>query len=200
MLVFGKALAEYESALAVDEVVLVRGRVDHKDAGKTCLVVQSVDAVRADRRRRSSARKRAGAALSLGPAAGARCGIDATQLAGDDHRRAQARARGFPGEAEVVLDIDTSGGRRLLRLGQGYRVADTPTLRAELGRMLGPRAGRRARPAAVAADGLNFVSAGMTCRADCVRSRVRPLALPLDRGRGVALTLCAPARRRNVDR
>src|SRR6195256_2016439 len=43
MLVFGKALAEYEAALAVDEVVLVKGRVDHKEAGKTCLVVQSVE-------------------------------------------------------------------------------------------------------------------------------------------------------------
>ena len=36
ILVFGKALAEYEGALGVDEVVLVRGRVDHKDADKTC--------------------------------------------------------------------------------------------------------------------------------------------------------------------
>ncbi len=43
ILVFGKALAEHEAALAVDQVVLVRGRVDHKEAGKTCLVVQSVE-------------------------------------------------------------------------------------------------------------------------------------------------------------
>ncbi len=44
MIVFGKAIAEHEAALAVDQVVLVRGRVDHKEAGKTCLVVQSVEA------------------------------------------------------------------------------------------------------------------------------------------------------------
>ena len=43
MLVFGKALAEHEAVLAVDQVVLVRGRVDHKEAGKTCLVVQSAE-------------------------------------------------------------------------------------------------------------------------------------------------------------
>jgi DNA polymerase-3 subunit alpha len=43
ILVFGKALAEYEGALGVDQVVLVRGRVDHKEAGKTCVVVQTVD-------------------------------------------------------------------------------------------------------------------------------------------------------------
>ncbi len=43
ILVFGKALAEYEGALGVDSVVIVRGRVDHKDADKTCLVVQTVE-------------------------------------------------------------------------------------------------------------------------------------------------------------
>src|SRR3712207_5544413 len=43
ILVFGNALAQYEGALDVDEVILVRGRVDHKDANKTCVVVQSVD-------------------------------------------------------------------------------------------------------------------------------------------------------------
>ena len=35
ILVFGKAMAEYEAALGIDEVVLVRGRVDQKDASKT---------------------------------------------------------------------------------------------------------------------------------------------------------------------
>ncbi|HWC25394.1 MAG TPA: DNA polymerase III subunit alpha, partial [Solirubrobacteraceae bacterium] len=43
LLVFGKALAEYEGALGVDSVVVVRGRVDHKDADKTCLVAQAVE-------------------------------------------------------------------------------------------------------------------------------------------------------------
>ncbi len=43
MLVFAKTMAEYEASLAVDSIVLVKGRVDHKEAGKTCLVVQSVE-------------------------------------------------------------------------------------------------------------------------------------------------------------
>ena len=42
VLIFGKALAEYEGALGVDEVVLVRGRVDHGDKG-TSLIAQSVE-------------------------------------------------------------------------------------------------------------------------------------------------------------
>ena len=44
------------------------------------------------------------------------------------------------GESEVVLAIQTSAGPRTLRLGEGYRVNETPSLRAELGRILGPAA------------------------------------------------------------
>jgi hypothetical protein len=39
-----------------------------------------------------------------------------------------------------VLAIETSAGPRTLRLGEGYRVNETPSLRAELGRILGPTA------------------------------------------------------------
>ena len=49
VLIFGKALAEYEGALGVDEVVLVRGRVDHGDKG-TSLIAQTVDPFRPTRR------------------------------------------------------------------------------------------------------------------------------------------------------
>jgi hypothetical protein len=41
-LIFGKALAEHEGALGVDEVVLVRGRIDHGDKG-TSLIAQTVE-------------------------------------------------------------------------------------------------------------------------------------------------------------
>jgi DNA polymerase-3 subunit alpha len=44
------------------------------------------------------------------------------------------------GESEVVLDIRTSAGARTLRLGEGFRVSTTPSLRAELERILGPAA------------------------------------------------------------
>ena len=39
-----------------------------------------------------------------------------------------------------MLDIRTSAGPRTLRLGEGYRVAPTPSLRAELANNLGPAA------------------------------------------------------------
>src|SRR5262249_43816103 len=66
ILVFGKALAEYEGALGVDEVVLVRGRVDKKDADKTCLVVQDVTPFKPSQEEVEKARE-AVAKLDVGP-------------------------------------------------------------------------------------------------------------------------------------
>ena len=68
ILVFGKALAEYEGALGVDEVVLVRGRVDHKDKGKTSLDRADRRAVRAHAPRRSRRRARRPPLEPPGPA------------------------------------------------------------------------------------------------------------------------------------
>ncbi len=43
LVVFGKALDSSDGALAPDTIVLVRGRVDHKDRDKTCVIVQQVE-------------------------------------------------------------------------------------------------------------------------------------------------------------
>src|SRR5205814_3070203 len=43
IIVFDKALTASEDALATDSIVLVRGRVDHKDRDKTCVVAQQVE-------------------------------------------------------------------------------------------------------------------------------------------------------------
>jgi DNA polymerase III subunit alpha len=144
MLVFGKALAEYESALGVDEVVLVKGRVDHKEAGKTCLIVQSVQ-------RFSPSQQEIDEAHAKSQATAQRQGKATTALTETVHLRVHASALGaaliddlkhaiedFPGSAEVVLDIDTSTGTRRLRLGEAFRVQHTPTLRAELEHALAP--------------------------------------------------------------
>ena len=42
LVIFGKTLEQYGEALGVDEIVLVKGRVDHKDSSKVCVVVQSI--------------------------------------------------------------------------------------------------------------------------------------------------------------
>ena len=138
MLIFGKALAECESALAVDEVVLVRGRVDHKEAGKTCVIVQSVEPFAPTHEEIEQAHAKSEAATAL--AQPLRLQVHASALCAgliDDLKHA---IESFPGSAEVLLDIATSAGTRRLRLGEAYRVQHTPTLRAELESALAPQA------------------------------------------------------------
>ncbi|HXA55170.1 MAG TPA: DNA polymerase III subunit alpha [Solirubrobacteraceae bacterium] len=136
MLVFGKALAEHEDVLRCDQVVLVRGRVDHKEAGKTCLVVQSAESFAPSEQELESAR--AAAARAAEPAQPVRLRIDAAKLPASVIEELKHVIGNFPGPAEVVLEMDTRTGPRRLRLGEAYRVQPTPTLRAELEQVLAP--------------------------------------------------------------
>jgi DNA polymerase-3 subunit alpha len=139
ILVFGKALAEYEDALAVDSVVVVRGRVDHKDADKTCLIVQTAEPFAPDEAEIERARELA-AKRHTGPVP-LRLRLDAATLPASVIADLKHLLGNFPGESEVVLEMHlASGSPRTLRLGEGYRVAPTPTLRAELEQILGPAA------------------------------------------------------------
>jgi DNA polymerase-3 subunit alpha len=137
VLIFGKALAEYEGALGVDEVVLVRGRVDHGDKG-TSLIAQTVDPFRPTVEEVEAARE-AAAREPQGPQA-LTVSVDATALPATIIEELKHILGNHAGESEVVLAIQTSAGPRTLRLGEGYRVNETPSLRAELGRILGPAA------------------------------------------------------------
>jgi DNA polymerase-3 subunit alpha len=136
MLVFGKALAEYESALAVDEVVLVKGRVDHKEAGKTCLIVQSVEPFAPSEDEIEQARAKTDAATALAQPLHLR--VHASALCAGLIEELKHAIESFPGPAEIVLELDTGAGTRRLRLGEAYRVQHTPTLRAELDNVLAP--------------------------------------------------------------
>jgi DNA polymerase-3 subunit alpha len=136
MLVFGKALAECESALAVDEVVLAKGRVDHKEAGKTCLIVQSVEPFAPSEDEIEQARAKTEAATALAQPLHLR--VHASALCVELIEELKHAIESFPGPAEVVLELDTSAGKRRLRLGEAYRVQHTPTLRAELDNVLAP--------------------------------------------------------------
>jgi hypothetical protein len=79
--------------------------------------------------------------------------VDAARLpesAIDDLKQA---IEDFPGPAEVVLDLDTRGGTRRLRLGEAYRVQHTPALRAELEQALAPAPGTSAPAPSAPAPG-----------------------------------------------
>jgi DNA polymerase-3 subunit alpha len=139
MLIFGKALAEHEAALAVDKVVLVRGRVDHKDADKTALVVQSVEDFAPDEQEIAQAQEWEQAApepvISGHPL---HLHIDLSRLTASAIEDLKHLLTDFPGPSEVVIELRTRAGARRLRLGESYRVRHTAALRAEAEQALAP--------------------------------------------------------------
>ena len=90
MLIFAKALEEYGGDLGVDEVVLVRGRVDHGDKG-TSLIAQTVEPFGPTTEEVEAARE----AAARAPAAPQPLHVmlDAARAARVGDRRAQARLR-----------------------------------------------------------------------------------------------------------
>jgi DNA polymerase-3 subunit alpha len=140
ILVFGKALAEHEASLAVDQVVLIRGRVDHKEAGKTCVVVQSVEAFAPTEAEIEQAKTQSQARAKEAEerARPMRLRVDAARLPASVIDELKQAIESFPGMVDVELEMDTSAGTRRLRLGPAYRVQSTPSLRAELEQILAP--------------------------------------------------------------
>jgi DNA polymerase-3 subunit alpha len=144
MLVFGKTLHECEAALGVDRVVLVRGRVDHKEAEKTCLVAQTVEVFEPTDEEVAAAKRAASARVTSLPLS---LRVDAALLPASFLDELKQVLVTFPGDSEVVLEIGTANGARRLRLGPEFRVAPTPALRAELAQILGPAAAATAAAA-----------------------------------------------------
>jgi DNA polymerase III subunit alpha len=136
-LIFQKALEEYGRDPAVDEIVLIRGTIDHGDKG-TALVAKTVERFEPSAEEVEAARE-AAARVPAGPQP-LLVTLDAARLPASVIDELKHILGNHAGESEVVLDIRTSGGARTLRLGEGYRVAQTPSLRAELEHILGPTA------------------------------------------------------------
>ncbi len=134
MLIFKADQAESATAIEPDAVVLVRGRIDHKERGETKLVVQEAERFEPD----SEEIARAGAATRE-PAEPLRLTIDAAKLrlpgVFDQLKEVFEHHRG---EADVHLAIRGEDGRPTeMKLGDGYRVRLSSGLRAELDQILG---------------------------------------------------------------
>src|SRR5205807_1873122 len=99
MIVFGKPLLACEEALAPDAIVLVRGRVDHKDREKTCLIVQQVDRFEPTPEEVLDAQERADAP-PVAPEA-LRLRLDASALPASVLGELRDLLSGCPGESEV---------------------------------------------------------------------------------------------------
>jgi DNA polymerase-3 subunit alpha len=129
LLVFNSAYAANADKVDVDAVVIVRGRVDHKEAGETKLVAQEVEPFRptADELERAATEesiREAPKRLTLHVAPG----VPDSFL-----EELKEVVRVHPGQHELLLAV----GERRLTLGPDYRVSADSACRAELGALQG---------------------------------------------------------------
>jgi DNA polymerase III subunit alpha len=139
IVVFEKALAAVESVLAADEIVLVRGRVDHKEAGKVCIIVQDVERFAPSDSEIERAKEQAAKLAAAAVPDPVRLRVDAARLQATVIDELRDLFERYPGDAEFVLEMTTRAGLRRLKFGPDYRIAArNGALKAELDRVLGP--------------------------------------------------------------
>ncbi len=135
MLVFKADEAESAQVIAPDAIVLVRGRVDHKDRGETKLVVQEAQRFEPGGEEIAAAAKNV-TALPGGPFEFAL--RDCRKLA-DPALMEELKSlfEDHKGETDVHLVMHTSAGPKKLRFGEQYRVQPSASLRQEIDQLLG---------------------------------------------------------------
>jgi DNA polymerase III subunit alpha len=137
MLIFKADQAESAGAIETDAVVLVRGRIDHKERGETKLVVQEAERFEPDVEEMAQA-----SAAAAAPAEPLRLTIDSASL-GNPHLIEELKTvfADHKGDAEVYLAVPGEDGKpRDLRLGEGFKVRHSSKLQAELDHVLGASA------------------------------------------------------------
>jgi DNA polymerase-3 subunit alpha len=120
--VFASAYAAAADLCVADRIVIVKGRVDHKE-GETKLIAQEISAFESVQMRRE-----------------VRLRIDATRAPAGVVAELASLIRGYPGESPVLVDCVTSQGPLVLRLGPAYRVDPDPDFYAEVRALLGESA------------------------------------------------------------
>ncbi len=134
MLLFKADESDHAAVIEPDAVVVVRGRLDHKDRGETKLVVQEAERFEPDQEEIDRASSKAGA-----PAEPLRLRIDAAKMTPGLFEELKAVFEHHRGEADVHVAITPEEGEPTrLVLGDDFRVRHTSGLRAELGHVLGP--------------------------------------------------------------
>ena len=121
-LVFAATYASTQELCTIDRILIVKGRVDHKE-GETKLVAQEVSAFESVKIKRE-----------------VRLRLDATRVRAGIIRELAALFRDFPGDSPVLVDCVTSHGSQMLMLGPQYRVAPDPDFYAEVRALLGESA------------------------------------------------------------
>jgi DNA polymerase-3 subunit alpha len=120
--VFNSTYEKARELCTVDRVLVVKGRVDHKD-GETKLIAMELSAFEAVPEKRE-----------------VRLRLDATSTRAGIVRELRDLIRDFPGESPVYVDCMTSHGPKTLALGPAFRVRPAPDFYAEVKVLLGESA------------------------------------------------------------
>jgi DNA polymerase III subunit alpha len=139
VVVFEKTLAAVEEVVAADQIVIVRGRVDHKEAGKVCIIVQDVERFDPTEKEIAKAKEQVARQVAAAAPVPLRRRVDAARLQPTVIEELRDLFDRYPGDAEFVLEMHTRSGIRYLRFGEQYKIAGrNGALTAELDRLLGP--------------------------------------------------------------
>jgi DNA polymerase III subunit alpha len=120
--VFNSVYAASRELCEADRVLVLKGRVDHKE-GESKLIAIEVTEFEA-----------------YVPPSEVRLRIDARKAPAGTLRELGHVVRDYPGQAKVVLALETSEGPRTLEFGPDYRVAPVPDFYAEVKALLGEAA------------------------------------------------------------
>ena len=123
VVVFNSTYQASRELCEADRILVVKGRVDHKQQGETKLIALEVTAFEAVPERRE-----------------VRVRIDATRARAGIIRELATLVREFPGESPVYVSLETSLGPKTLALGPGYRVRPDSDFLAEAKALLGEAA------------------------------------------------------------
>jgi DNA polymerase-3 subunit alpha len=121
--VFNSVYAAARELCTADRILVVKGRVDHKQEGETKLIAMEVSAFEAVAARRDVTLK-----------------IDARAARAGVVRELAALVRDFPGDSRVHLLLQMSEGTKELVLGPQYKVKPVPDFFAEAKALLGEAA------------------------------------------------------------
>jgi DNA polymerase III subunit alpha len=120
--VFNSVYAAARELLEADRVLVVKARVDHKE-GETKLIALEIAPFEATPDR-----------------AEVRLRLDARSAPAGTIRDLADVVKSFPGEAQVVLELETSMGPQTYEFGPGFRVRPEPDFYAEVKSLLGETA------------------------------------------------------------
>ena len=120
VVVFNSAYQASRELCVTDRIVIVKGRIDHKQQGETKVIASEITPFEAVPERRE-----------------VRFSLDAREAPAGVIRELARLVREFPGESPVYLSLDTSEGPKTYALGPEYRVRPDPDFLAEARAVLG---------------------------------------------------------------